>query len=53
MRKINQASGIAPFELCTVADLGDAWVQRPFHLESSLEEIGAFFSASMRPAWSR
>ena len=43
MRKINQASGIAPFELCTVADLGDAWVQRPFHLESSLEEIGAFF----------
>src|SRR5262245_43118665 len=43
MRKINQASGIAPFELCTIADLGDAWVQRPFHLESSLEEIGAFF----------
>ena len=43
MRKINQASGIAPFELCTVADLGDAWVQRPFHLESSLEEIRAFF----------
>ena len=29
MRKINQASGIAPFELCRVADLGDAWVQRP------------------------
>ena len=34
MRKINQASGIAPYELCRVADLGDAWVQRPFHLES-------------------
>ena len=43
MRKINQASGIAPYELCTVADLGDAWVQRPFHLESSLEEIRDFY----------
>ena len=51
MRKINQASGIAPYELCTVADLGDAWVQRPFHLESSLEEIRGFLSsASMPPA---
>jgi guanidinopropionase len=43
MRKINQASGIAPYELCTVADLGDAWVERPFALESSLAEIGAFY----------
>ena len=43
MRKINQASGIAPYELCQVADLGDAWVQRPFHLESSLEEIRDFY----------
>ena len=43
MRKINQASGIAPYELCTVADLGDAWVQRPFHLESSLDEVRDFY----------
>jgi guanidinopropionase len=43
MRKINQASGIAPYELCEVADLGDAWVQRPFNLESSLAEIAGFF----------
>ncbi len=43
MRKINQASGIAPYDLCRIADLGDAWVQRPFHLESSLEEIGRFY----------
>lgn len=43
MRKINQASGIAPYELCTVADLGDAWVERPFNLEGSLAEIGAFY----------
>ena len=45
MRKINQASGIAPYELCTVADFGDAWVQRPFHLESSLDEIARFLPA--------
>ncbi len=43
MRKINQASGIAPYELCTVADLGDAWIERPFELEASLAEIGAFY----------
>ncbi|HEX3209234.1 MAG TPA: agmatinase [Geminicoccaceae bacterium] len=43
MRKINQASGVAPFELCQIADLGDAWVQRPFHLESSLDEITSFY----------
>jgi len=43
MRRINQASGICPYELCTVADLGDAWVQRPFHLERSLDEIRTFF----------
>ena len=49
MRKINQASGIAPYELCRVADLGDAWVQRPFHLESSLDEIAAFYQACRTP----
>jgi guanidinopropionase len=43
MRKINQASGIAPYELCQVADLGDAWVERPFNLEGSLNEIGTFY----------
>ncbi len=43
IRKINQASGIAPFDLCRVADLGDAWVRSPFHLESGLAEIEAFF----------
>jgi len=43
IRKINQATKVAPYELCQVADLGDAWVQSPFHLESSLDEIFAFF----------
>jgi guanidinopropionase len=43
MRRINQSSGIAPFDLCRVADLGDAWVESPFHLEQSLDEIAAFY----------
>ncbi|NIR30260.1 MAG: agmatinase [Gammaproteobacteria bacterium] len=43
LRTVNQASGIAPFDLCRVADIGDAWVESPFNLESSLAEITAFF----------
>ncbi len=43
IRTINQSSGICPYELCTVADLGDAWIEKPFHLESSLDEIAAFY----------
>jgi guanidinopropionase len=43
MRKINQSSGIAPYELCRIADIGDAWVESPFHLEASLDEIAAFY----------
>ena len=43
MRRVNQSSRIAPFDLCRVADLGDAWVERPFHLESSLDEIEGFY----------
>ena len=44
MRRVNQASGIAPTELARVADVGDAWVAQPFHLESSLDEIQAFYA---------
>ena len=43
MRKYNQSSGIAPSDIARVADIGDAWVQSPFHLENSLDEIQAFF----------
>ena len=44
LRKVHQATRIAPFELCRVADVGDAWVRRPFHLEASLDEIAGFFA---------
>jgi len=43
MRKMNQASGIDPYAMCRVADVGDAWVQSPFHLESALGEIQQFY----------
>jgi guanidinopropionase len=44
MRRINQSSGICPYELARVADLGDAWVERPFALEPALNEIAAFYA---------
>jgi len=43
MRKINQATHVAPFDLCNVADLGDAWIEKPFHLEQALDEIADFY----------
>ena len=43
IRKINQATGVAPFNLVRVADLGDAWIERPFELQGALAEIAAFF----------
>jgi len=43
MRKYNQSSGICPYELCRVRDIGDAFVERPFNLESSLDEIATFY----------
>ena len=27
IRRLNQASGISPHDICAVADVGDAWVQ--------------------------
>lgn len=43
MRKINQSSGIAPTDLCRIADVGDAWISSPFNLETSLDEIQRHF----------
>ena len=44
MRRYNQSSRLSPYEQCRVRDLGDAWIESPFHLESSLDEIEAFFA---------
>jgi len=43
MRRKHQSLGICPYDLCQIADLGDAWVQKPFHLEESLHEIAQFY----------
>ncbi len=44
MRRINQATGASPFEAARIADIGDAWVQRPYELEGALAEIEGFFA---------
>lgn len=44
MRSINQSTGVAPFELFRVADIGDALPDSPFELERSHQSIQAFFN---------
>ena len=53
IRGINQATGAAPFEKMKVADIGDAWIEKPFELVGAHNEIQAYFervkSAGIRP----
>lgn len=42
-RKLSPVTGIAPYDLTRVADIGDAWVRSPFELEGSHKEIQMFF----------
>lgn len=52
IRRVNPASGVDPYELCNVADIGDAPVN-PIDLHKSIAQIEAFFSelvkARIRP----
>ena len=48
VRKINQATGAAPFETARVVDGGDIWAERPFRLEDAHGEIERGF-ARLRP----
>ena len=43
LRRINAATGVAPFAARRVRDLGDCWIERPYALEEALEEIAAFY----------
>ncbi|MGC8477631.1 MAG: agmatinase [Acetobacteraceae bacterium] len=43
LRRINAATGVAPFAATRVCDLGDCWIERPYALEDALEEIAAFY----------
>ena len=53
MRRVNQATGINPFDKLTVADIGDAWIRKPYELEGAHAEIQDFFArahgAGIRP----
>jgi guanidinopropionase len=44
VRRYNQASGVGPFDLARVADLGDAWLEQPYELAGALDEIHDFFA---------
>src|SRR5258708_4451128 len=45
MRRVNQATRIDPYALCRIADLGDAWVEKPFELQGAHREIETVFAA--------
>src|SRR5438105_13006009 len=45
MRRINQATGIEPYALCRIADIGDAWVEKPFELATAHRDIESVFAA--------
>jgi guanidinopropionase len=45
MRRVNQATRIDPYALCRIADLGDAWVEKPFELQGAHREIESVFAA--------
>ncbi len=42
-RRINTATGVQPFDLARVRDLGDCWIEQPYALEPALQEIEAFY----------
>jgi guanidinopropionase len=43
LRRINGATGVQPFQLARVRDLGDAWFEFPYELEGAHREIVAFY----------
>ena len=45
LRRINAATGIAPFAACRVRDIGDCWIERPYELKGALDEIAEFAAA--------
>ncbi|MGE0418916.1 MAG: agmatinase [Acetobacteraceae bacterium] len=43
LRRINGATGIAPFAMARVRDLGDCWIEHPYELTGAHAEIAAFY----------
>jgi guanidinopropionase len=50
MRRLNAATGVAPFNDVRVRDLGDCWIEQPFALEGAHDEIGAFYKSVIAAA---
>ncbi len=44
VRRVNQATGVTPFDLVTVADCGDAFLEAPYELMGAHKEIEDFFA---------
>ena len=44
VRRVNQATGISPFDLVNIADCGDAFFEAPYELISAHKEIEDFFA---------
>jgi len=44
LRRINAATGIAPFAAARVRDLGDAWIEQPYELIGAHAEIRSFLA---------
>jgi guanidinopropionase len=45
LRRINSATGVAPFSRARVRDLGDCWLEFPYELTGALDEIATYFSS--------
>jgi guanidinopropionase len=45
LRRINAATGVAPFAAARVRDLGDCWLEFPYELEGALSEIATYYHA--------
>jgi guanidinopropionase len=43
LRRINAATGVAPFANARVRDLGDCWIEQPYELLHALQEIESFY----------
>ncbi|MEJ1976103.1 MAG: agmatinase [Acetobacteraceae bacterium] len=43
VRKVNMATLVQPFATLRVRDLGDAWIEEPYVLETALAEIETFY----------
>jgi guanidinopropionase len=45
LRRLNSATGVAPFAKARVRDLGDCWLEFPYELATALEEIATYYHA--------